>query len=274
MTRINKLTASGIAQDGDIVLADATSGSLTITLPNSGAGTFVLTKKSDATVNTVTVSAPNGEKVNGAATYVMSQVGEMAQWYSDGSAWHSASPSNVYIAGQGAPWRATDNGFLVASGDPVNAQSTFTLTTAGTVYGTRLHFPYATTVTNIVASVQTAGSVLTSAQCFASLYSGTTLIGSTADQSTAWGSTGTKVAALVGGPLAVPAGDVNVTFYFNGTTGPTFASGAKLVGTATNQGLATPVLRHFSADTGKTTTPPATLGAQTSLAASIWVALS
>jgi len=124
--------------------------------------------------------------------------------------------------------------------------------------------------------VTTAGNTLTSGQCFASLFSpAKALLGSTADQSTPWVSTGIKTMAIAGGAQNLPAGDYYVGFWYNGTTGPTFLRTAPVAGASSlNSGLATPNLLWGTADTGLTTTAPNPMGAQTAAGNPWWVALS
>jgi hypothetical protein len=61
-----------------------------------------------------------------------------------------------------------------------------------------LRIPVATTIISALLFLDTAGSALTSGQqCFAALYSSSgTLLSVTADQSTAWVSTGLRTMAL------------------------------------------------------------------------------
>jgi hypothetical protein len=146
------------------------------------------------------------------------------------------------------------------------------LATAGTFYVVRLHVPVATSATNILTSVVTAGVALTSGQCFAALYQGGNLLGTTADQSGSWISSGNKTMAISGGPVAVVAGDVFVGFWFNGTTGPAFVRGTSLA--FINFGLTLTSLRFGTANTGLTTTAPGTLGTISAFSTVYWVALS
>lgn len=82
----------------------------------------------------------------------------------------------------------------------------------------------AVAVTNILVGVQTGGSSLTSSQNFAGLYDNAgTKIGGTADQTSAWGSSGLKTMALVSGPFTTSAPFVYVVLVSNGTTPPAFA---------------------------------------------------
>lgn len=165
-----------------------------------------------------------------------------------------------------------DNNLVAAPFDPANATGTFTLTTAGTVYVVKAHLPVGGIVTNVVVPVTTAGSVLTSGQCFAGVYQAGTLIGTTADQATAWASTGALITALTGGPFTLGAGDVYIAAFFNGTTGPTLSAGNKTV--LVNVGLGATVSRFGTADTGRTTSLAGTLGTIAATPNAIWLGLS
>jgi hypothetical protein len=129
-------------------------------------------------------------------------------------------------------------------------------------------------VTNIVTYLSSAGNTLTAGQCFAALWRVDTgaLLGQTADQAAAWATNGVKTAAIAGGPVAAPASDLIVGYWFNGTTGPAVfrTNGVAMI----NLGLAAAASRFGSADTGRTTTAPATLGTISALNVAYWAALS
>jgi hypothetical protein len=169
-------------------------------------------------------------------------------------------------------FQPNDHGYIGWSFDPIMAVNSTTLTTAGTLHVVKLHVPVAQNVTNIACYVSTAGAGLTSGQCFASLYQAGTLLGTTADQSTTWTSTGLKAMALSGGPFAVAAGDVYVAFWYNGTTAPALARAAgSNVG---NSGYLAASSRFGTANTGTTTTAPSTLGTVSAEGLAYWAAIS
>lgn len=70
-------------------LCDATSGSLTVTLPAAGAykGQRFYIKKVDATANTVTIDGDGSETIDGAATAVIAVPMTCLTVVSDGSNW-------------------------------------------------------------------------------------------------------------------------------------------------------------------------------------------
>lgn len=171
-------------------------------------------------------------------------------------------------------WQPTDHGFVSWAFDPAQTNgSSSPLATAGTLYLVKLHVPVVQTVTNIATYVATAGSGLTNGQCYAALYQNGSLLGTTADQATAWASTGLKSMALTGGPVIVPAGDVYVAYWFNGTTGPAIYRAG---GTTTmiNANLSASASRFGTANSSVTTTAPSTLGTISAYSLAIWAALS
>lgn len=175
----------------------------------------------------------------------------------------------------GLNWGPADHGYLTWAYDVAYSSGTaVALATAGTIYTIRLHNPVARNVTNIVTYLSAAGSSLTSGQCFASLFRADTgaLLGTTADQTTAWGTTGLKTMAISGGPVAAPAGDLIVGMWFNGTTGPApfRTNGVALI----NAGLAAAASRWGTADTSRTTTAPSTLATIAAANTAYWAALS
>lgn len=200
------------------------------------------------------------------------------------------SSATAPTAGTGTTWarsdhahprydfQPADHGLISWSGDPTMINSTVTLATAagaaGTVFVVRLHCPVAQNVTNVLIALTSGGSGLLSSQCLAGLYQSGTLLGTTADQSGNWTSSGLKTMALSGGPVAVSAGDLYVAFFYNGTNSPTLLRGSAQNTTITNAGLSAAVSRFATANTGQTTSLPASLGALTANLSSVWAAIS
>lgn len=249
-------------------------------LKNEGPGTLYYRDETP-----VTTSTNDGSLASGASTTLGG-----TQWlYTDTATTVNVSPvaSGVLLGPQrgtrlttfpDTTWTAGDQGFAAWSFDPALVAGGTVLATAGTIYGARVHCPVPFTATNVCAYTSTAGGTLTSAQCFGALFNAAgTLLGSTADLSTGANSFNTANAftyALTAPLTGLPAGDYDVCFFFNGTTGPTLARGQTLAAGLGNMNLATTGIRFFSADTGRTTAMPATLGAKTSLAVPLWVGIS
>lgn len=74
----------------DLVLADASGGGFTLTLPEAGFWNdrVLRIKKTDATGNTVTVAAAGSETIDGAASVAISTQYHCRQFMSDGQNWH------------------------------------------------------------------------------------------------------------------------------------------------------------------------------------------
>jgi hypothetical protein len=87
---ITSITADYSATENDaVILADATSGGITITLPVAVgmAGKALTVKKLDATANTVTVDGAASETIDGAATHVLSSQYDVVRIVCDGTGW-------------------------------------------------------------------------------------------------------------------------------------------------------------------------------------------
>lgn len=177
------------------------------------------------------------------------------------------------------PSLPADHGYLSWSTPIYAAQLTSLMSVeaaAGTLRLSRNRRVAAGPVTNLVTYVTTAGSGLTSGQCFGALYDASgNLLGSTADQSVAWASGGLKSMALAGGPVTVPAGDYYVGLWYNGTTAPTLLRAG--LGIAPSQINANQSAGNYDvafANTGLTTTAPNPFGATTAGSLLWWTALS
>ena len=169
-------------------------------------------------------------------------------------------------------WTPADLGWKGYAYDPQIAATGLLLPTAGQIQLVGIKLKRPTSITNVLLIVTTAGATLTASQNIAGLYGPTgALIGSTADQSTAWTSAGLKTAALVGGPFLVPAGTIYVAFYANGTTKPTFARSS---GTNTIYNAGVTRFAVDSTNTARTTTLPATMGTLAGSTAAMWAAVS
>ncbi|MEV5607022.1 hypothetical protein [Streptomyces sp. NPDC052225] len=152
----------------------------------------------------------------------------------------------------------SDQGLLAWTFDPCNTIDVSVLA-PGTVYMAALRVRERTTLSNIHLYLSTAGAGLTAGQCFAGIYNTAgTRIAVTADQATAWASSGAKTMALTA-PVEVYPGTYYVAVVCNGTTGITVSRGSGNAGQV-NMGLTAANARYTSGGTGWT--------AQTSLPAS------
>ena len=169
----------------------------------------------------------------------------------------------------------SDVGWLAWNYDPAGVVNNSTIPTGGVqLIGVQVRA--AVSCTNVIVVVNTGGSVLTSGQNFAGLYnSAGTLIGTSADQTTAWASTGLMTMALTGGPFALPAGLYWVSLLSNGTTSPAFGRNVNNVAGLVNGTNAAATSRYGSILSGQHSLPgsitPASITAQ---GVGFWAALS
>lgn len=97
------------------------------------------------------------------------------------------------------------HGYQAWSWDVALTGSTGSVTTAGLQQLVRIPVPQTIVATNVDVICSTLGATV--ANCFVGLHtSAGVLIGTSADQSTAFQSTGLKSSALVGGPFTIPGG--------------------------------------------------------------------
>jgi parallel beta-helix repeat protein len=239
-----------------------------------------------------------------AGDFVIDQSGKV--WIYSGSAWAASGGSNggggVTVdnsslpladaivatpgnAAQASPanhqhprtyWNPSDQGLVTWTMDVMVATANSILPAQGTLYLVRVHVPVAASVRNIMAAITNAGSGLRSGQCFAGVWNASSgaRAGVTADQSAGWATTGVKTMALSGGAVSLTAGDYYIGLYANGTTLPNFARGNNQIGGAFANAGMSGNFRVATANTGLTTTPPATLGTLTSANTAWWLALS
>lgn len=148
-----------------------------------------------------------------------------------------------------------DHGLLAWTQDPATCPAGSGAGTSGVVYLSKIKITSrATVVSNILYNISTQGATLTSGQNFVALYnsSGTRLAVS-ADQTTNFGSTGIKTAAITPQTLAV--GTYYVAFLSNGTTNPSFMAGSNGFASGLNAGLALSASRALSFGTAQTAMP-------------------
>jgi hypothetical protein len=187
------------------------------------------------------------------------------------------APPQGYVVPRNGSIGPADYGLIAWSIDPASATAASAFV-SGAGKTALLYVPYATPITNILLEITTAGTSLTAGQSFAALYNadGTTLLGQTVDQSTAFASTGTKTMPLATPYVMTAPGLVKVMFWsvFGGTAPQYARVGAVNASTAVFGRTSTPY-RTSTANTGLTTTAPASMGAETTSSVAVpLVALS
>lgn len=165
-------------------------------------------------------------------------------------------------------------GFLAwtTSPDPITAATQ--IAAPGKVGYFRLRLVNAATASKLWCHVGTAGAGLTAGQNFIGLYTGDgTLLAGSADQTTAWSSTGIKSAAIT--PQNLQAGDYLIVILSNGTTLPAFNRAPLVQPGLVNANLPITVagLRVGLGQSSQTTLPATIVGA-TEHNSLIWCAVS
>lgn len=171
---------------------------------------------------------------------------------------------------------AEDFGYLAWAYDPIQIQAGQS-PTSGVIWLTRIPVRRQITVTNIVIEATGTAGGLTSGENFLGIYNSSgTQIGVTADQTTAWGTSGTKTAALSGGATSLAPGFYYVAFLNNyssaspgfGRTGSSPHSGSV---NGTNSAATS-----RSATNGSGTTLPGslTLSSNSAQAVQLWAAFT
>jgi hypothetical protein len=187
---------------------------------------------------------------------------------------HGLAANTQRLGGLIAPY---DHNLIAWSFDPAASGATSYNFASGTARVTLLYVPVATTITNIHTYIAQAGTSMTAGQSFAAIYEADgDLLRATADQSTAWASTGEKIMALSTPYVLATPGYIKVAMWsvFSGTAPGVMASNGAPAAAAMNVGMAAPLLRASVANTGLTTTAPSTLGTETSTIRLAWVGLS
>lgn len=185
---------------------------------------------------------------------------------SDGSQSGSGAPTN---------FTAADLGLKAWTYDSIASAGAGSATTTGVIYLAKVIVRQPTSVTNVVLFVATAGTTLTASQSFAGVYDSTgTLVGTTADQSVSWTSTGYKSMALAGGPFTLNPGAYWIAWTSNGSTPPQILRSQALNGTLYNGSL--PASQYRYATNGTGTTLPATITPASNAVGLVawWAALS
>lgn len=260
-------------------MVDSTSGAVVATLPAANVAGQRVVIKWDAGANTVTVQRAGSDTIGVAGTTtVVGLLGESVELVSSGAGvWNPTAGIRTLASLDGRylpPAIPSDHGYL-AWNMPVDvAVAAASIAVGGRIEYSLLRRVPVGTITSLVTLCSTVGATLTAGQCFAALWTPSgTLLGQTVDQAAAWVSTGEKVMNLAAPYANTVVQDLIIGFWYNGSTGPTFARsnpvGAAIV---TNAGLSGNSLAAGFANTGVTTTAPA-LGARTGTGTHYFVAV-
>lgn len=184
------------------------------------------------------------------------------------------------IAGLADPWIPSDADFLAWTFDPV-ACSTGDAPALNTITLARINVRAARSCTSVAIAVTAAGVGLTTGENFVGLYVGQAvgtytagqLVGTSVDQTSAWGSTGVKAGTLAAGPVALPAAFYWAAILPNGGTAPSIARAANVSSSLSNLGMSAAYSRAATAGAGTVLAASITPSSLTQISSQRWAAL-
>jgi hypothetical protein len=148
--------------------------------------------------------------------------------------------------------------------DPANATASSGLN-KNYLFGTKIYLQTAQNISTIQYKVAANSAVLTTGQCFIGVYQAGNLIASSADLAATWQGAGaiTFTTPLLGAPIAVSAGSIDIVSLWNASSGNFYLIGYT-IGVERNYFLQSPNLRFWSSSASGFTALPLTLPAQVS----------
>lgn len=168
-----------------------------------------------------------------------------------------------------------DQGLLAAPYD-IALSSAAQLPTSGTIYMVALNIRTPATASSLVLPSFTSGTGLVAGQNWAGLYNQAgTRIGLTADQTTAWATTGVKTMAIT--PVALAAGRYYVAFLTNAASTPGFLRSLSVASLPEipNLGYNATDARWATGPTAQTTLPASiTMASRTPLGLTYWAGIA
>ncbi|HEV2412845.1 MAG TPA: glycosyl hydrolase family 28-related protein [Candidatus Saccharimonadales bacterium] len=165
-------------------------------------------------------------------------------------------------------WQPADSGLASWTCDPFQLQNQGYNPGSGVISGSAFQIRQSTTISKFYVYVQTAGSALTSGQCYGLIYNSSgTLLGYTADQSSNWASVGLNGAGsntvtltvASGQSLTLTPGKYWAAVYYNGTSCSFLRGDPTLGPTAVNFGATGSAQRSAQLGTGAGATPPTSI---------------
>lgn len=278
-------TANYTAAANELVKADASGGSFTVTIPTGTVGAVIGVKKTDTSTNTVIVT-------DGGSTSVTLRLkdesrlflGQSGSWFSYSGLLALSEIDSRYDARYqpigGGQWDTPGKHGYKEWTWPVDlaASGAGQVLTSGTIYGVRFDAQQGAAINNLIVACGTAAATLTSGQCFGVVIDNNgTELARTADLSGSFGATGIITCALTSSFTPTIGNAYAVLFLFVGTTPPALIRNSSTSTTILNAGISsTGPRRAFTAGTSQTAvSTPITMSGTTGTGGQpIWVALS
>lgn len=257
------------------IFGDATSGAITLTLPDAtlAPGRLYRLKKIDSSANTVTVATTSSQTIDGATTYVLSNQYDSIVVLSDNANWKLFGTPQAAAATKATTSLAEDQNLIAWTYDPLFTNSSTTVTN-GTVYLAAVNVRKASTATKAFFIVNTVAVTPTAGQNFIGLYNSSgTLLNSTGIDSniTSAGLNSVTLSAS----QSLSAGMYWVALVANAATPPAVARAGAAQSSALNANLTTSTLRFAVNGTGKTALANITPSSNTTTGAfAMWAAIA
>jgi hypothetical protein len=242
-------------EDGRFAWGPGDSGNPDILLSRSAAGTLTITSTGSTPGNLIVsgyLAANNLALPNVTSTPAAPAAGGGVQLFAQSDVLKVRNQSLTYTLRPSPLEKFTS----IVPYTPEAASTTSAALTAGIVYLVRLYVHDARTLSRVGFNIVAGATTPTTGQCLAGIYDAAgNLIGSSADQSAVWTSTGSKnmtVTAVTS--LAVEPAYFYAGILFNGTTGPTVSRSAGLGTFLQTGGSGTNYGRYGTAQTALPTT--------------------
>jgi hypothetical protein len=84
------------ASNRDYILADASGGAITVTVPSPSSNSYIGIKKTDSSANVVTVQQNAAETIDGQTSITLEGQNEYVELVSDGTNWYIISSTVIY----------------------------------------------------------------------------------------------------------------------------------------------------------------------------------
>ncbi|HEY3923110.1 MAG TPA: hypothetical protein VGL75_00950 [Acidothermaceae bacterium] len=282
------VTSAGTLVVGQHNPLDCTSGSLSFALPVGTPGALLSVDRVDgATAHTCTITGSIRGVGSSSLTLLApsaTPTHESVMFLADtsGSWWPVAGHKSKSWLDAEYLSRAADYGYAAMTCPPDTlAVSSAAMSNAGTITGSVMQLAATASPTSLDFSVATAGSGLTSGHCGVAVFDSTkTLIGTAftadgaTDLATALTGTGKHTCTLTPtgtGLTSLATGKLYAVMFQNGTTAAILKAPANT--SAVNGNLSAANSKYFTADTGRTTSFPTTLGTFTARSGADWFAI-
>lgn len=163
----SKTANYNITASDDVILVNATSASVSVTLPDSTAnsGKIFYIKKTDASFNRVVINTTSSQTIDGSTSTTLNTTNEDLELISDGSNWQILERRIPSITTSFTPtgtWttNTTYAGYYRRVGDCIEIEYTLTLSGAPDSVALSFNIPFSLTIDTVKTNLDQAGGTL------------------------------------------------------------------------------------------------------------------